>query len=77
MTRQSRPTSPKRDLLPSSRPDHFTRALDETYERGFVIGRAAGLERACELLREAHKDLKPISLQRLIELLTKDKYRPS
>jgi hypothetical protein len=41
-------------LLPSSRPDHFTKALDETYEQGYLLGRAAGLEHAAKLLRDAN-----------------------
>lgn len=65
------PPIPKRDILPSSRPDHYTRALDETYERGFHLGRAAGLERACKLLRDA----KVPNVGDIIEQLTKDKYR--
>jgi hypothetical protein len=41
-------------MLPSSRPDHLTKALDETYERGFMLGRAAGIEHALKLLRDAN-----------------------
>lgn len=44
---------PPRDLLPSSRPDSVTKALDESYERGFLLGRAAGIEHAVSLLRAA------------------------
>jgi hypothetical protein len=42
---------PKRDLLPSSRPDHITKALDESFERGYILGKSAGLDRALQLLR--------------------------
>src|SRR5579864_6549319 len=45
---------PKRDMLPSSRPDQFTKALDDAYERGFMFGRAAGVEHALKLLRDAN-----------------------
>lgn len=71
MTKQS-PPIPKRDMLPSSRPDHITKALDETYERGFNLGRAAGLEHACKLLRDA-----PYSAEtaNLLQLLTAEKYQ--
>lgn len=62
---------PKRDLLPSSRPDHYTKALDDTYERGFHLGRAAGLERACDLLRKAGI----ANIGDIIQQLTLDKYR--
>lgn len=47
--------STNRDLLPFRlQQDHFTRALDETYERGFFMGRAAGIELALKLLRDAN-----------------------
>jgi hypothetical protein len=51
-------------------PDFFTKALDETYERGFLLGRAAGLERACALLRESGIT----NIGDLLEQLVKDKY---
>lgn len=60
------PPIPKRDI-----PDFFTKALDDTYERGFLLGRAAGLERACQLLRDAPYSAENV---KLLELLTKDKY---
>jgi hypothetical protein len=64
------PPIPKRDILPSSRQDFFTKALDDTYERGFLLGRAAGLERACQLLRTAGIP----NIGDLLEQLVKDKY---
>jgi len=57
-------------LLPSSQPDHFTRALDETYERGFLLGRAAGIEHALQLLRDA--DIPNIG--DIVAALTRSKY---
>lgn len=64
------PPIPKRDLLASQVRDSYSRALDETYERGFHLGRAAGLERACNLLRAAGI----ANIGDIIEQLTKDKY---
>ena len=62
---------PPRDLLPSSKPDHLTRALDESYERGFNLGRAAGLELACVALRDA----KIPNVGDIIASLTRSKYQ--
>lgn len=75
VTTMTKPSSltPKRDLLPSAGRDHFTRWLDETYERGFHLGRAAGLEAACAILRE----YVPVThdVQTILELLTAEKYK--
>lgn len=62
---------PKRDFLPSSRPDHLTRALDETYERGFMLGRAAGIEHAVQLLRAANIP----NIGDIVAELTRSKYK--
>jgi len=72
MTKQS-PPIPKRDFLPSQRPDHITKGLDAAYEAGFGMGRRAGLERACDILRE----MKPgdVDVFKLLELFTAEKYR--
>lgn len=58
-------------MLPSQRPDAFTKALDETFERGFITGRAAGLERACEVLRGAGI----ANIGDILKTLTTEKYR--
>lgn len=42
----------KRDFLPSQVGDHVTRALDESYERGFLMGRRCGLTAAADYLRK-------------------------
>lgn len=71
MTKQS-PRIPPRDMLPSARPDHYTKALDETYERGFHLGRAAGLERACAIVRDLpYSDAN----MEILALLTQEKYK--
>lgn len=70
MTKQS-PPIPKRDFLPSSRPDHLTRALDETYERGFMLGRAAGIEHALQTLRAANIP----NIGDIVAELTRSKYK--
>jgi hypothetical protein len=62
---------PKRDFLPSQKADHVTRALDESFERGFSIGRAAGLEHACKLLRDAGIP----NIGDILVKLTSEKYR--
>jgi hypothetical protein len=69
MTKPS-PPIPKRDFLPSSKPDHITRGLDEAYERGFVLGRAAGIETALQLLRAANIP----NIGNLVASLTRSKY---
>lgn len=61
---------PKRDLL-SSVPDHFTKALDESYERGFMLGRAAGIEQALTLLRDAQIP----NIGDVVAALTRSKYK--
>jgi hypothetical protein len=66
-------TSPKRDFLPSQRADHISRALDETYERGFLFGRAAGLRAACDKLRQLQPSAQ---ITDLIEELERLKYVP-
>jgi hypothetical protein len=48
-----------------------TRALDETYERGFMLGRAAGIEYAVQLLRAANIP----NIGDIIADLTRSKYR--
>jgi isopenicillin N synthase-like dioxygenase len=68
------PQSPRlsRDLLPFRlQQDHFTRALDETYERGFFVGRAAGLELALKVLRDANI----ANIGDILQTLTNEKYR--
>lgn len=68
MTKLSTP--PKRDLLPSQGRDTYTKALDETYERGFHLGRAAGIEYALKLLRDAQIP----NIGDITEQLTRSKY---
>lgn len=62
---------PPRDLLPSSRPDSFTKALDESYERGFLLGRAAGIEHALAVLRAAGI----ANIGDIVTQLTRSKYQ--
>lgn len=63
---------PPRDMLPSSRPDHVTKALDASYEGGFNVGRRAGLEAASEIIRA-----QPFSNEniKLLELIHQEKYK--
>jgi hypothetical protein len=66
-----RNSPPKRDMLPFRLvQDHFTKALDETYERGFLIGRAAGIEHALQLLRGANIP----NIDDIVTELTRSKY---
>jgi hypothetical protein len=58
--------------LPSYLPSEMTKNLDAAYERGFRFGRAAGLEAACDVLRNMPHDAKLVTL---IETLTREKYK--
>lgn len=64
-------STPKRDFLPSQGRDGITRALDESYERGFDLGRRAGLNAAADYCR-ANPDA---TLQDLIGVFTNMKYQ--
>lgn len=68
---QSNPI-PKHDFLPSQRPDHITKGLDAAYESGFNVGRRAGLEAACAIIRSMTYSAENI---RLLELFTAEKYK--
>ena len=64
----------RRDFLPSQVGDTVTRALDESYERGFMMGRRAGLSAAADILRGL-KDYPPsLQVANLITLFERMKY---
>ena len=60
--------------LPSYLPSTMTEQLDASYTRGFITGRAAGLERACEILRNMQYSADRVQI---LEILTREKYQPS
>jgi hypothetical protein len=57
--------------LPSQTPDIQRRAIDASYESGFNVGRRAGIEKACEIIRALPYSSGNIDI---LELLTAAKY---